>query len=171
MWVPRTIELTLINFLSPCVYKFLTILIQATETLSAKKRPTLYLVIPIKMQLIELSHLDLDDSDAITNIKLFFSSELESQWIITKEHLMGMILHPNLKTCTICPKLKDEFYNVLKEEIDKRPSFESETHKKSAKLTTSSVTPKRKRKNLLSDCYDPDSSIKTMSNAETEIEK
>ncbi|CAF4341786.1 unnamed protein product [Rotaria sp. Silwood2] len=59
----------------------------------------------------------------------------------------------------ICPQLKDEFYNVLRDEIDGRQSLESKTHKPSAKLTTSSVTPKRKRTNLLSDCFDPDPSV------------
>ncbi|CAF2820509.1 unnamed protein product [Rotaria sp. Silwood2] len=72
---------------------------------------------------------------------------------------------------TICPQLKDEFYNVLKEELDKRQSLESKTHKPCPKLTASLITPKRIRTNLLSDCYDLGPSVDAISNDETEIEK
>ncbi|CAF2900889.1 unnamed protein product, partial [Rotaria sp. Silwood2] len=70
----------------------------------------------------------------------------------------------------ICPQLKDEFYNVLKEELDKRQSLESKTHKPCPKLTASLITPKRIRTNLLSDCYDLGPSVDAISNDETEIE-
>ncbi|CAF4205804.1 unnamed protein product, partial [Rotaria sordida] len=93
---------------------------------------------------------------------------------IGQTHIRTKLSHSiNLFSKTsICPQLKDEFYDVLKEEMNKRQSLEPKTHTTSAKLTTASATLKRKRTNLLADCYDPDPDPldETISNDETEIE-
>ncbi|CAF1385261.1 unnamed protein product, partial [Rotaria sordida] len=93
---------------------------------------------------------------------------------IRQTHIQTKLSHSINLFCktSICPQLKDEFYDVLKEEMNKRQSLEPKTHTTSAKLTTASATLKRKRTNLLADCYDPDPDPldETISNDETEIE-
>ncbi|CAF1403779.1 unnamed protein product [Rotaria sordida] len=94
---------------------------------------------------------------------------------IRQTHIQTKLSHSINLFCktSICPQLKDEFYDVLKEEMNKRQSLEPKTHTTSAKLTTASATLKRKRTNLLADCYDPDPDPldEAISNDETEIEK
>jgi len=67
--------------------------------------------------------------------------------------------------------LKDESYDALKQEVEKRQLFEPKINKTTVKLTASSITPKRNKTSLLADCYDPDPSVETIPNDETEIER
>ncbi|CAF1519297.1 unnamed protein product [Didymodactylos carnosus] len=57
--------------LSLYISRFVNISVEATETLSADKHPSIHLVIPLRQQLIKLSQPDPYNCDAIAKLKEF----------------------------------------------------------------------------------------------------
>ncbi|CAF1658061.1 unnamed protein product, partial [Didymodactylos carnosus] len=92
-----------------------------TEALSADQNSTIYEVIPLRQMLVHSSLTTTDDTEAIKNLKKYVGKELLSNWAITDEHYLGVVLHPLLKDFQALPDFKqhsDLVENAEKENIE-----------------------------------------------------
>ncbi|CAF1124545.1 unnamed protein product [Didymodactylos carnosus] len=131
-----------------------------TEGLSADQNPTIYEVIPLHQMLVHSSLTTTDNTEAPNSLKEYIGKELLSNWIITDEHYLCVILHPLLTNFQTLPDFKQHSYAVLQNKIKKvRNSDNNTTQPIDSSATSSSSSPtymatNDNRRSLLSNFFD-----------------
>lgn len=169
---------------------------EVIEKLSDEQRPTIHLVVPLRQYLLQCCISHEDDEDGLIRVKKFIGiclrlsvhptrigyifhirihykkdyfcleNRILTKWIPQDEHLLGTILHPQLKHFDKNPSDKSRAMQLLQNEIEKRAKTSHPSSSSSnASSCTSSAIPlstssqqdkptESKKKNILSYCLD-----------------
>ncbi|CAF1563917.1 unnamed protein product, partial [Rotaria sordida] len=100
------------------VCAFLDSFQEVIKSLSEDKKPSLYLVIPLRQYLLKKCDILEDDHTSLIELKVFLAHRIKTAWMITNEHRLATVLHPKLKKFETSNEEKQNAIDVLKREFE-----------------------------------------------------